>query len=66
MQNHIKSGKALILLIAPKPNTANKWQIHQQVIAKICNKIDIFGLFEISIDEKSINKGKNSNTPDEN
>jgi len=43
-RNHIESGVAPALSIAPRPNTAQQWQARQQIIAEMRNEVDTFGL----------------------
>jgi hypothetical protein len=45
-RDHIESGEAPALSIAPKPPTAHEWQVRQQVIAEMRNEADTFGLIE--------------------
>jgi hypothetical protein len=45
-RDHIESGEAPTLSIAPKPDTAREWQVRQQIIAEMRNEVDTFGLIE--------------------
>ena len=45
-RDHIESGEAPALSIAPKPDTARQWQVRQQIIAEMRNEVDTFGLIE--------------------
>jgi len=45
-RDHIESGEAPILSIAPKPDTAAQWQVRQQIITEMRNEVDTFGLIE--------------------
>jgi len=45
-REHIESGDAPELLVAPKPDTAHEWQVRQQVMAEMRNEVDTFGLIE--------------------
>jgi hypothetical protein len=46
VRDHIESGEAPILSIAPKPDTAAQWQARQQIIAEMRNEVDTFRLIE--------------------
>lgn len=35
-----------MLFLAPKPNTSRQWQVHQQTLAEMQNKMDTFQLVE--------------------
>ena len=48
-RDHIESGDAPTLCIAPKPDTAKEWRIRQQVLAEMRNEVDTFGLIEAGI-----------------
>jgi hypothetical protein len=45
-RDHIDSGEAPVLSIAPKPDTAKQWQARQQILAEMRNEVDTFGLIE--------------------
>ena len=46
VRNHIESGTAPLLSLAPKPDTSKQWQIRQEIIAEMRNEADTFGLIE--------------------
>lgn len=45
-RDHIESGEAPQLSVAPKPDTAGEWQVRQRIIAEMRNEVDTFGLIE--------------------
>jgi hypothetical protein len=45
-RNHIASGEAPTLALAPKPDTMAECQVRQQVVAEMRNEVDTFGLVE--------------------
>jgi hypothetical protein len=51
-RNYIAGGEAPTLSLAPKPDILREWQVKQQVLAEIRNKIDIFGLVEAGVEQK--------------
>lgn len=65
-RDHIKSGAVPILSLAPKPDTANQWQVRQQIIAEMRNEADTFGLIETGIDgEEDLYSEEDSESADE-
>lgn len=66
IREHIESGAAPILSLAPKPDTANQWQVRQQIITEMRNEVDTFGLIETGIDSKErLHSEEGSETADE-
>ena len=46
MRDYIESGESLKLSLALKSNTSKEWQACQQIITKMRNEVDTFGLIE--------------------
>jgi hypothetical protein len=46
VRDHIDSGEAPMLSIAPKPDTVHQWRVRQQVVAEMRNEVDTFALIE--------------------
>jgi hypothetical protein len=59
-REHIESGEAPALSVAPKPSTAYEWRARQQVIAEMRNEVDTFGLIEAGDVEGSEGDGNAS------
>lgn len=46
VREHMESGEDPILSLVPKVDTIKEWQVRQQVITKIRNEVDTFGMIE--------------------
>jgi hypothetical protein len=60
-REHIESGEAPALSVAPKPPTAYEWQVRQQVDAEMRNEVDTFGLIEAG----DVGHSEDGNTSDD-
>ena len=55
-RDHIESGENPKLSLASKPETSEKWQARQQIIAEMRNEVDTFGFIETGQDDVETNE----------